>query len=98
MTGTGAWTGSWTTAAATPARGPAVPRRRAAGLWALLHAQSQLTGPAGAFARAEEDHYRLSTASTAADRSLPHAVPGRNLPHPAPGRSLPSPGPSLPRP
>lgn len=81
MTETGAWTGSWTTTA-TPhgevdlereqAGGPAVPRRRVAGLWALLHAQSQLTGPADALALAEEDHYRLSRARGAPGPSLPH--------------------------
>jgi hypothetical protein len=70
MSETGAWTGSWTRAAAPRARGSGLLRRRAAGLWALLHAQSALTGPADAFALAEEDHYRLSTARTTADRNL----------------------------
>lgn len=71
MTETGAWTGSWTTTAAPRAGGPAVPRRRAAGLWAMLHAQSQLTGPADAFALTEDDHYRLSRARAAGAPSQP---------------------------
>lgn len=64
MTETGAWTSSWTTAAAPRAGGRPRPRR-AVGLWALLHARSSLAGPADAFALAEDDRYRLTTARAA---------------------------------
>lgn len=54
MTQTGAWAGSRTRSAAAPRPGGRPRRRRAAGLWALLHAQGVLAGTSDAFALAEE--------------------------------------------
>jgi hypothetical protein len=63
MSETGAWAGSWARGATASRPGGRPRGRRAAGLWALFHAQTLLAdtmGTTDAFALAEDDRYRLS--------------------------------------
>ena len=62
MTETGAWADSRTRSAAAPQPGGRPRRRRAAGVWALFHAQGVLAGTTDAFALAEDDRGRLNAA------------------------------------
>ena len=70
MTETGAWAGSWTRSAAAPRPGGWPRRRRAAGLWALFHAQGVLGGTTDAFALAEDDRGRLNAGRSAGGDGL----------------------------